>query len=148
MVTIRSVEESDWTGILLLERQEYGSDSFSVHSVRMFPVLNSRSCWIAQGHGVRGYCLASRVDSDPEIAWILALVVGADSRREGIGSQLVGACVRGLTIDGVTQIWLSVEESNLAAQALYSRQGFRVDRFCPGFYGEKGDRLLMKLQIA
>jgi ribosomal-protein-alanine N-acetyltransferase len=132
---------------LRLERSEYGPDAFSVHSVRMIPILHGRSCWVVGDDVLQGYCLAAREELDPKAAWILAVVVDKTARTSGIGSALVRSCVDGLSEQGVRDIKLTVEEDNTPAQRLYAAAGFDVRALRPQFFGADGDRIEMSLHL-
>ena len=143
----RSVEDRDWPEILRLERSEYGSDAFSIHSVRMIPILHGHTCWVVGSDVLQGYCLAAKEDLDLKAAWILAVVVDKAARTRGIGSSLVRACLAGLSEQGVRDIKLTVEEDNVPAQRLYAAAGFDVRTLRPQFFGADGDRIEMRLHL-
>jgi len=144
---VRHVEDSDWPELLQLERAEYGSHAFSVHTVRMLPVLFRSTCWVAYSDDLIGYCLAARVDQRPRCAWILAVVVTSSARGRGVGRALVNECLGSLRSAGATEVRLTVEPDNSAAIGLYETVGFTVKDTLREFYGAGEDRLLMTLAI-
>src|SRR3972149_7448179 len=91
---IRLATEHDWTSILSIERLRYETESYSVYSIRMMPLLHGRTCWVAEiGDKIAGYCLGAREDASPDIGWLLSAVVLKDYESRGIGSALCSQCI-------------------------------------------------------
>ena len=61
-----------------------------------------------------------------EEAELLRIAVDPQSRRAGLGRRLLEQSEEELSALGITQLFLEVRESNLAARALYLRCGFFV----------------------
>lgn len=80
---------------------------------------------------VVGYVMGREVGGSGEI---LNLAVAPGERRAGIGRALLGAGLEGLRARGAREVFLEVRESNLAAQALYQREGFRPVGIRPKYY--------------
>jgi ribosomal protein S18 acetylase RimI-like enzyme len=58
------------------------------------------------------------------------LQVGEDHRRQGLGTQVLGALLEWGAERGATTAWLHVEVDNDPARALYERVGFRTHHTC------------------
>lgn len=68
-------------------------------------------------------------------------------RRRGIGSQLLAKSLLEVYEMGVRQCYLEVRRSNLAAQNLYQKFGFKVTSVRKGYYRDNGeDALIMTLE--
>lgn len=61
---------------------------------------------------------------DNDLAGIMSLLVSADRRRQGLGTEILSAALRWARLRGARTAWLQVEEQNAAARALYERFGF------------------------
>ena len=84
--------------------------------------------------------------SDGEVAGYCGLYVAADEgeitnvavkgvyRRQGIASCLIEEVLRRAWASGITQIFLEVRRSNLPAQNLYQKHGFRPQGIRKNFY--------------
>lgn len=58
-------------------------------------------------------------------AGLTAVEVHPDHRRQGLGAAITAAACRAAGQRGIPHVFLQVEVDNAAAQALYSRLGFR-----------------------
>ena len=66
-----------------------------------------------------------------QVALLEDMVVCAEARATGIGTQLLQAAVRTATASGCRRITLLTDESNHAAQRFYRRQGFEASSMLP-----------------
>lgn len=62
---------------------------------------------------------------DNDLAGLQQVVVEKNSRRSGLGLELVSAALRWAKLRGARQAWLQVIADNLPARALYERIGFQ-----------------------
>jgi ribosomal protein S18 acetylase RimI-like enzyme len=78
------------------------------------------------GTGVQGNEAVATGRVSPRGTWagLTHLDVAEESRRQGIGSALVGALARAASEAGALHLWLQVERDNAAARAMYSSLGF------------------------
>jgi ribosomal-protein-alanine N-acetyltransferase len=86
------------------------------------------------GHGQEspvGFVLARLAAGEGEI---LTLAVARAHRRQGLGWRLVDAVLRELHAQRAEALFLEVDESNVAALALYRRFGFREVGKRPRYY--------------
>ena len=62
---------------------------------------------------------------DPTVAWLLSMWVAPETRRRGIGAQLIEALLRWAEEAGFRSVRLDAGEENSEAISLYEREGFR-----------------------
>lgn len=74
---------------------------------------------------------------------VVALGVGPEHRRLGIGRRLMHAVENGFTERGLVTVRLEVRTSNDPAQNLYSELGYRIIRRMPRYYTNGDDGFLM-----
>ncbi|MGY2047505.1 ribosomal protein S18-alanine N-acetyltransferase [Methylobacterium sp. JK268] len=76
---------------------------------------------LMQGHRLAGFVLSRIVLDEAEI---LTVVLGPAARGAGLSRGLLSTHLRALADAGVAAVHLEVEDSNVAALALYRRLGF------------------------
>lgn len=76
-------------------------------------------------------------------AHVTTLAVRPDSRRKGIGRDLLLGLLRGAIVSGCTELTLEVRAGNAAAMALYRRFGLRPAGIRRGYYADTGDDALV-----
>jgi ribosomal-protein-alanine N-acetyltransferase len=98
---------------------------------------------------VAGFILSRRALDEAEV---LTVVVDPSARRKGCAHRLLGAHLGRLGAAGVANVFLEVEESNVAALALYRRYGFAVEGRRKNYYskagGARSDALIMRRCLA
>jgi len=120
-VAIRSAVLDDVPAIFALERQTAGAAHWTAQQYQKLMV--SGAVLVAEEAGrLCGFIGAQAVAGEWEIENV---VVAAEWARRGIGTQLVGALIEQARREAATAILLEVRESNLAAQGLYEKRGFR-----------------------
>ena len=80
-----------------------------------------------------GFSLYRLVRDEAEI---LSVAVVPDCRRRGIARRLMEETLRHLYREGVRNIHLEVEDSNVPALSLYRRMEFRESGKRPGYYAQ------------
>lgn len=94
-----------------------------------------------------GFILYSHVADEMEI---LTFCVVPDHRRHGIGEKLLNAALDDARANHVCGIFLDVSETNIPAQRLYEKAGFKRISRRPGYYrtpdGHK-DALCYKIEL-
>lgn len=103
LAKLESEEETGWT-----ESKLY--DSFLAGGI-IYKILS-------EGR-IQGYCLLRQMSNEAEI---LNIVVASASRSKGLGTQLLISAMNQLPLG--TSVFLEVRESNIIAQALYTKMGF------------------------
>ena len=76
-------------------------------------------------------------------AHIAKVAVGPKSRRRGIASALLTHLLGEIRELGLRRAYLEVRRTNLAAQELYRRFGFRLERVRPSAYPNDGEDALI-----
>lgn len=94
---------------------------------------------------IAGYVGASFVLDEAEIGNIC---VSSAYRRRGIAAALLRELEKELRSQGVTVIFLEVENTNTGAIALYEREGFAMYNKRKDYYGQGKDALLYRKDIA
>ncbi|KAL1500106.1 hypothetical protein AB1Y20_012779 [Prymnesium parvum] len=111
--------------------------------------LRSSGVLLAEvGGAVAGYLLHSRT---AEAGLIAKFAVGAEFRRQGVGSALLkqgilelqGSSRRG----GPKEIMLHVDPSRAGAVKLYEAIGFERHELLPAYYADQRDAIVMKLRV-
>ena len=99
--------------------------------------------------GLAGFILTRRALDEAEI---LTIVVDPRARRQDCGRRLLGAHLSRLGALGVTTLFLEVDESNVAALALYRRHGFAQSGVRKGYYvkpdGTRANALMMRRSLS
>lgn len=108
-------------------------------------------CNLLSQQGVFGY--AARIKTKPSIiagfvlarltldeAEILTIAVDPDIRKHGIGRQLMEAVLRHLYSERALNVFLEVDEKNIAAQTLYQRLNFIKVGERPAYYQTENGR--------
>ncbi|MFZ1991217.1 MAG: ribosomal protein S18-alanine N-acetyltransferase [Alphaproteobacteria bacterium] len=79
------------------------------------------------------------IQTTPDEAEVLTLVVARQSRRQGVGRRLIEWAIERSAGAGCVRILLEVSESNEAARALYSQAGFQQIGARSGYYARGQD---------
>jgi ribosomal-protein-alanine N-acetyltransferase len=77
--------------------------------------------------------------------WIATIAVDQRYRRRGIGRALLYACEENL---GVSRSKLTVRLSNLAAIAMYEKEGYRTTDIWKAYYNDGEDGIVMEKELA
>lgn len=145
---VRGYREEDFPSVSALERENSPNGCKPEVFIRQAGVLFSDTFLVAESGGrVVGYTIGALVQHRPVTGWILRLVVSGRHRRRGFGESLVAAAIGSLRERGAGEIYLSVAPSNHAARALYEKHGFRETDFCPAYFGEGGDRHILRKDL-
>ncbi len=78
---------------------------------------------------------------------IYSLAVRPECRGRHIGQVLMQRMLAELTARGVRRVYLEVEQSNIPAQRLYQRIGFRRIGLLPDYYGQGRDGIHMMFEV-
>lgn len=101
-------------------------------------------CWIAELDGKVIAMIVVWLIADE--AHVATLATHPDFRRQGIGKRLLSHALLRLFEEGARSSFLEVRQSNLAAQAMYSKFGYEVTGRRPRYYRDNDeDAILMNL---
>ena len=75
------------------------------------------------GYALTGPCDLPHAQATPACGELKRLYLLADAQGQGLGTQLLSACLDHLTQPG-RRLWIGVWSENLGAQRLYARHGF------------------------
>ena len=133
-VEIRRLTYADLPHVVAIERRAFTSP----WSLAMFVLELSKPSGICLAAVVEdelvGYLICSRYDT----VWhVMNIAVDPDRLRRGIATALIGALLERIGPDG--QVTLEVRRSNIGAQALYERFGFRSAGIRPRYYADNGE---------
>lgn len=146
--TIRGYRDTDFLAVCDLERENSPSGCKPEVFIRQAGVLFAGTFLVAESGGeVAGYTIGAFVQHRQTTGWIVRLVVAERYRRRGFGERLVLAVIAALRERGAYEVYLSVAPENRAARALYVRHGFLEMEFCPAYFGEGGDRCILRRDL-
>jgi ribosomal-protein-alanine N-acetyltransferase len=95
-----------------------------------------------------GFVLSRKAADEAEI---LSIVIAPGHRRTGLAATLLAAHLSRLAGSGVTQVFLDVEDGNVAAERLYRHLGFREVGRRKGYYpkadGSRVAAIAMRLDL-
>ena len=74
---------------------------------------------------------------------ITNIAVHPEYRGKGIGSSLVEELIKIAKNEGITRMTLEVRESNIAAQRLYSKYGFRKSGIRKAYYADNSENAII-----
>ncbi|MCM2466440.1 GNAT family N-acetyltransferase [Methanoculleus oceani] len=146
---IRGYRDEDYPAVCALERENSPEGCKPEVFIRQAGVLFADTFLVAEcGGKVVGYTIGALVQHRPATGWIVRLVVAERYRRRGLGGNLVAAVTGSLRERGAGEVCLSVAPGNHGARGLYERHGFRETDFCPAYFGEGGDRHILRRDLA
>ena len=143
---VRLAHSADVSALVTLERRCF-SDPWTAASFREAVDASWSFGLVSEAGGeLVGYLIAREAAGTGEI---LNLAVAPEHRRAGLARQLLDAGMAALAARGVTEVFLEVRESNLAAQSLYADAGFRAVGHRPAYYrSPKEDALVLRRELA
>jgi [ribosomal protein S18]-alanine N-acetyltransferase len=146
-VTLREMRWWDIDGVLELERDLFGDESWTV---AMFwselSETDSRYYLVAaEGDRIIGYAgLCAYADE----SFVQTIAVARDRQRNGIGAQLLSLLIDEARRRDEPMVGLEVRADNLGAQRMYERFGFEHIGVRKGYYQPSNtDAVLMVLNL-
>lgn len=127
--TLRQEEEACYED--LIERLDKVQTSLFIAEVRDADRDQSRIVGFTEIVTSRDYCfkLGPGYPFKEQRPMINSLVVHKEFRRQGLGLQLMAACVAQARLWGHSEVMLEVRKDNAAGIAFYERLGFRENRY-------------------
>jgi [ribosomal protein S18]-alanine N-acetyltransferase len=103
-----------------------------------------------QSKEILGFAVASLVPNPAAAeAELESIAVAAHTQRHGIGRLLLASLVTRLRTAGITDLYIEVRGSNLAAISFYQAQNFNQTGVRPRYYADpEEDAVLMTLRLA
>ena len=89
--------------------------------------------------------IASDVRPAEKLAWIATICVLPEFRRQGIGTALLHACERRITLPSMR---LNVRASNTQAVQLYKNLGYSQIGVWPRYYQDREDALILEKRVS
>lgn len=110
--------------------------------------VTSDGVFPSQASQPAGFVMSRKAADEAEI---LAIVIAPAHRGNRLGASLLGAHLSRLAGSGVGQVFLEVEEGNVAAERLYRHLGFREVGRRKGYYprpdGSRTTAITMRLDL-
>ena len=143
-LTIRKMTLDDIPAVVELDQRSF-SLPWPERSFRFEITENPAShCWVAEAEGkVVGMIVVWLIVDEAHVATI---ATHPDFRRQGIGKNLLGYALRDLIGKGARSSFLEVRESNVAAQDMYRKFGYKESGRRRRYYKDNDeDAILMNL---
>jgi ribosomal-protein-alanine N-acetyltransferase len=140
--TLRAGLEGDITSMYLLDLKCFDEPfRFDMRAMRRFVMYRGAIVILAEAAGeLVGFVVVHVIRrSNRKFGYVVTLDVASDYRRQGLARALVSGAETRAAEAGASMMILHVFERNAAAVALYERQGYRRQEFCPSFYGQDLD---------
>ncbi|MCX5750580.1 MAG: ribosomal protein S18-alanine N-acetyltransferase [Candidatus Saganbacteria bacterium] len=140
MVTISKMQPSDIDAVYALEQKCFAVPK----DLAVFLADQSKYFVAKENNKIIGYIGFEEIAGEGHV---INIAVAPEYRGKGIGNALVSYVLDTISKEEVKVFYLEVRASNLPAQKLYERFGFKVVGRRKGYYQENAeDALLMKLQ--
>ena len=144
-VTIRAARESDLDDVAAIERAVF-NDPWSRRS--FVDLVGQRQVVFlvaVDGRAVVGYAIVLLTPPESELA---NLAVSRLMQHQGVGKRLLTDAIRAASEQGSKEMFLEVRESNAAAIALYSGEGFTAVGRRVRYYARPiEDAIVMRLDL-
>lgn len=143
-VAIRDYSIRDFNDILEIDKEAFNPRN---PSFDMFVYLTCCNDLLVADIGgkVVGYVVT--MDVDKFTGKIVSIAVRKEFRRRGIGEALLRKAIERLKAKGKIKIALEVRISNIPAQELYKKLGFKIVGTIPGYYSDGEDAYYMVLSL-
>ncbi len=129
---VRAFVPGDAIAVSEIFAQSPQTGAFTQDSYERLPEWSGPLALVSELAGeVAGFLMGREVADEAEI---FTLAVTPRYRRQGHGSVLISAAMRGLRSRGVRSVFLEVRESNAPAIAFYEKHGFAKMGVRKGYY--------------
>jgi ribosomal-protein-alanine N-acetyltransferase len=145
-IVLRPARDADIDAVLEIEHSSFGDPWNRSAFVELLDDPRVAFLIADAGGAVRGYVVAWFVLDEGEIG---NLAVASETRRHGVGAQLLDGAIAAVRKSDVDTLYLEVRDSNAAARALYASRGFvEVGRRRDYYRRPKEDALVLRLDLA
>ncbi len=141
-VVIRDYNVKDFRELLEIDAEVFKSKN-PAYDVYVYLTYGSDLLVADIGNRVVGYIVT--MDIDRYTGKIISFAVKPEYRRMGIGTMLLRNAIERLKSRGKKRILLEVRVSNVEAQRLYKKFGFKTISTLPRYYSDGEDAYLMEL---
>jgi ribosomal-protein-alanine N-acetyltransferase len=143
--TVRRLRVGDLERVLEIENASFGTDAYDRNTFADY-LRRCGGLFLAAegGRKVWGYLIACTQGTRAEL---VSVAIHPAARRRGAASALMESALRRLRRRRVVRFGLMVKVTNLEAQPLYARYGFKKVRLAPGYYEDGADGWLMAREV-
>lgn len=138
---------ADIPSIASLDAAAYPGDSYNSGFLYQAILQWPQGLWVAKSSSaVLGYALTApgQVATD---AWLMAVIVAAQARGQGLGKKLCIACIESARQSQHRALYLTVAPDNSHAIRLYQKLGFQTLKTQPNALGSGIHRDVMQLML-
>lgn len=139
-VIIREYTVKDFREILEIDKEVF-SPKNPAYDVYVYLTYGSDLLVADTGSKIAGYIVT--MDVDDTTGKIISFAVRREFRGMGIGKMLLKRAIERLAGRGKKKIMLEVRVSNISAQNLYKKYGFKIVEVIPSYYSDGEDAYLM-----
>lgn len=141
---VREMTKLDLEEVLKIEKESF-SDAWTENMFKdLFLSSQYKNLVVEEDGQILGY---TSVIATFYLFEVINIAVKKESRRLGVASILMDKIISLAKEFSVERIFLEVRSSNLPAQNLYCKFGFKKDGVRKGYYPDGEDALLMSLYL-
>jgi [ribosomal protein S18]-alanine N-acetyltransferase len=146
-VLLRTYHPGDFDALYKLDQSCFPRGiAYSKTTLRYYLALASAECLLAVEHeDVAGFILS---ETDGALAHIITLDVAEGHRRSGVGSLLLNAAEKNLSMQGVRTVFLETAVNNHAAVNFWSRHGYIQEGILKRYYLNRIDGYEMRKKLS
>ncbi len=142
-VLIRPFEPRDSSDIIRIDAESFKTQN-PTYDLFVYLAYGSEIIVADIGAMVVGYAVLVYREGE---AKIMSIAVKKEFRRRGIGKMLLREAIKKAKEKGSRRLLLEVRVSNVAAQQLYKKFGFRVVGVLESYYSDGESAYLMNLDL-
>jgi len=139
-ISVRNIKTTDLPQICALEQTSF-KQPYSSSYICTLAALNPETFLVAEsGRKIAGYAIAT---IEGESGHIISIAVHSEYRNRKIGTELMLKLIEKLKLLGASTIRLEVQRSNIAAQEMYKKLGFKSTHTLKNYYADGEDGIVM-----
>jgi len=139
-VNFEKVKLEDIDEMLKIEKKSFHSHWSRQTFIDEFSADNGHYVAIKDGGRILGYSGFRYVLDEGHIT---TLAVSPKFRKKGIGTKLIAQLIEDAKVKGLKKLYLEVRQSNVAAQKIYKKFGFKVLDRRREYYQHTGEDALV-----